>query len=119
MLATPALAIADLSDPGWYTVPEADAPRTVVITGANSGIGFAAAGKLAAAGNIVYLVCRTQEKAGKACQSIEVSSAKNGTIALKTHAGKRTNNGGAQASERVTVQGHAGYVWAVEWKRTS
>ena len=62
------------SDAGWYTVPPAEQPRTIAITGANSGIGFAAAGKLAAAGHNVYLICRTMEKAEKACADVQVSN---------------------------------------------
>ena len=60
------------SDAGWYTVPIADQPRTIAITGANSGIGFAAAGKLAAAGHDVHLICRTLHKAEKACTDVKV-----------------------------------------------
>lgn len=82
VLATPGHADAELADPGWYTVPEQNVPRTVVITGANSGIGFAAAGKLAAAGCDVYLVCRTQEKAEDACKRIAVSSWRCGEIGV-------------------------------------
>lgn len=62
------------SDKGWYTVPIADQPRTIAITGANSGIGFAAAGKLAAAGHNIHLICRSMEKAEKACADVEVRS---------------------------------------------
>ena len=60
------------SDAGWYTVPVADSPRTIAITGANSGIGFAAAGKLAAAGHDVHLICRSMEKAETACADVKV-----------------------------------------------
>jgi NAD(P)-dependent dehydrogenase (short-subunit alcohol dehydrogenase family) len=59
-------------DQGWYTVPVPSNPRTIAITGANSGIGFAAAGKLAAAGHDVHLICRSMEKAQKACADVEV-----------------------------------------------
>jgi NADP-dependent 3-hydroxy acid dehydrogenase YdfG len=68
------VAEAQRIDNGWYTVPSPSVPKTILITGANSGIGFAAAGKLAAAGHNVHLICRTMAKAEKACEQIEVCS---------------------------------------------
>lgn len=69
--AQPAAFAATKGD-GWYSVADAAEAQTVFITGANSGIGFAAAGKLAAAGHHVVLTCRTQSKAERACASIQV-----------------------------------------------
>jgi len=40
-----------------------DSPKTIVITGANSGIGFEASRRLAAQGNTIVLACRTGVKA--------------------------------------------------------
>ena len=40
--------------------------KNVIITGSNSGIGFSAAGKLAAMGYNVVLACRTQVRAVQA-----------------------------------------------------
>ena len=57
---------------GWYDIPPANVQKTIVITGANSGIGFAAASKLAKVGHSVVLVCRTADKAFKACDQIRV-----------------------------------------------
>ena len=60
----------------------ASAPvRNIVITGANSGVGFAGAKILTAAGHHVTLACRTQAKAdaaAKACLAYAASSADNG-----------------------------------------
>ena len=60
----------------------ASAPvRNIVITGANTGVGFAGAKILTAAGHHVTLACRTQAKAdaaAKACLAYAASSADNG-----------------------------------------
>ena len=60
----------------------ASAPvRNIIITGANSGVGFAGAKILTAAGHHVTLACRTQAKAdaaAKACLAYAASSADNG-----------------------------------------
>jgi hypothetical protein len=56
---------------GWYQVPDALEPRTIVITGSNTGIGFASASSLAAAGHDVHLVCRTLQKAEQSCSNIK------------------------------------------------
>jgi NAD(P)-dependent dehydrogenase (short-subunit alcohol dehydrogenase family) len=44
--------------------------KTIIVTGANSGIGKAAAEKLASLGNTVILACRSAEKAQKAAEEI-------------------------------------------------
>jgi NADPH:quinone reductase-like Zn-dependent oxidoreductase len=78
-LATlPAPAWGGSKDDGWYTPAQvgAEDAKVIMITGANSGIGLAAAGKLARAGHQVVLVCRTAEKAERACQQVEVCSAR-------------------------------------------
>lgn len=51
--------------------------RHVVLTGANSGIGLAAAIELAAAGADLTLVVRTQEKAAATLQTIELETGRN------------------------------------------
>lgn len=49
--------------------------QTIVITGANSGIGFDAAQKLAARGHKVYVACRTQAKADATAQATGAAGA--------------------------------------------
>jgi len=44
--------------------------KTIIVTGANSGIGKAAAEKLASLGNTVILACRSAEKAQKSAEEI-------------------------------------------------
>jgi dehydrogenase/reductase SDR family protein 12 len=44
--------------------------KTFVITGANSGIGYAAAKKMATLNATVYLVCRSEERGKKAVKTI-------------------------------------------------
>ena len=41
-------------------------PKTIVITGANSGIGFATAEALAQEGHTLLFACRNADKASKA-----------------------------------------------------
>eukprot|EP00980_Cylindrotheca_fusiformis_P022564 scaffold9439_cov115-Cylindrotheca_fusiformis.AAC.9 len=48
-----------------------DNPLTIVITGANSGIGFEASKKLAQQGHTLVLACRTLEKAKDTVKRIE------------------------------------------------
>eukprot|EP00238_Polyblepharides_amylifera_P006250 CAMPEP_0196579636 /NCGR_PEP_ID=MMETSP1081-20130531/23832_1 /TAXON_ID=36882 /ORGANISM="Pyramimonas amylifera, Strain CCMP720" /LENGTH=361 /DNA_ID=CAMNT_0041899275 /DNA_START=255 /DNA_END=1340 /DNA_ORIENTATION=+ len=54
-------------------------PKNIIITGANSGIGFNGAAKLAAQGNTVYLACRSLAKAEAAKLKIEEQFAAAGT----------------------------------------
>lgn len=49
--------------------------QTIVITGANSGIGLDAAQKLAARGHRVYVACRTQAKADATAQATGAAGA--------------------------------------------
>jgi hypothetical protein len=58
---------------------KAENPQTIVITGANSGIGFEAAKKLAERGHTLVLACRTIEKAKDTVQRIE-SESSSGTL---------------------------------------
>ena len=46
-------------------------PRTIVVTGSNSGIGFEACKRLASQGNNLVLACRTIEKARDAASRLE------------------------------------------------
>ena len=59
-------------------------PKNIIITGANSGIGFAGALQLAAAGNHVFLACRTLAKAQAARDEIEAALEKQGKTGLVT-----------------------------------
>lgn len=52
----------------------AEAPKTILMTGANSGIGLCAAKKLADAGHKLILPCRTLDKAVAAAAAIGASS---------------------------------------------
>ena len=51
--------------------------RRILITGANSGVGFAAAKLLVAAGHVVTLACRTQQKADAAAAACREFAASN------------------------------------------
>ena len=53
--------------------------RTVVLTGCNTGIGYDAAGKLAARGFNVVMACRTAAKAEGAASSLRAAAAAAGT----------------------------------------
>lgn len=48
----------------------ASKPQTIVITGANSGIGFEACKRLASQGHRIVLACRTQDKAERAVSAL-------------------------------------------------
>lgn len=72
------ISVADLralaleAEAGAETVAEAVAPAegAILITGANSGVGFSAAKQLAAQGKRVVLACRTEEKGATAARMI-------------------------------------------------
>ena len=51
-----------------HLVSMSAAPKTIVITGANSGVGFAGARKLSQKGHEVYVVCRNQERSEQAAK---------------------------------------------------
>lgn len=72
--ALPGVSKAEGKEEGWYDVPAATDPKTIVVTGASSGLGFAGAGKMAAAGHNLVLVCRTKDKAAVACNNVTVRS---------------------------------------------
>ena len=69
---TPGADAKDYKGDGWFDVPPATEAKTIIITGANSGIGFAASSALAAAGHNVCMVCRTAKKAEDACAQVRV-----------------------------------------------
>src|SRR5688500_1297703 len=57
---------------GWTTADIPDqAGRTVLVTGANSGLGLRSAEALAAAGARVLLACRNAEKAAAALEAVK------------------------------------------------
>lgn len=58
--------------------PSAVAPRSILITGGNSGIGYEAARKLVAEGHSVTLACRTQARADAAASAVNSEAAASG-----------------------------------------
>ena len=64
-----------VAHPSKSTKPNRTPAQTIVITGANSGIGFDAAQKLAARGHRVYVACRTQAKADATAQATGAAGA--------------------------------------------
>mgnify|MGYP000963292165 CR=1 FL=1 len=54
----------------WPQITEDMTGKTFVITGANSGIGCAAAKKIAQLNGVVYLICRNEERGKKAVSDI-------------------------------------------------
>jgi hypothetical protein len=55
-------------------------PKTILITGSNSGIGFEAAKILAERGHTLILACRTLDKAKDAIQRIDATATSSGTL---------------------------------------
>lgn len=51
--------------------PEAMTGRTVIVTGASSGLGFETARSLCEGGNDVIMACRDEEKAKRAIERIK------------------------------------------------
>nr|KJB66219.1 hypothetical protein B456_010G133600 [Gossypium raimondii] len=70
--------------------------KNCVVTGANSGIGFATAEALASCGATVYMVCRNKEKGETALSKIQ-SSTGNPNVHLEV------NNAGLMEQKRVTT----------------
>lgn len=58
----------------------AETPKTIVITGANSGIGYEAAKQLAGNGHTIILACRTFEKAAGAAERIKSETTGGGSV---------------------------------------
>jgi protochlorophyllide reductase len=56
--------------PAWAE-PKNGGPKTILLTGSNSGIGFEAARILARQGNTIVMACRTIEKATEAANKIK------------------------------------------------
>ena len=61
-------------------VASAATPQTIVMTGANSGIGFESCKRLASQGHDIVLACRTMEKAQDAIQRIRQAGVETGTL---------------------------------------
>jgi protochlorophyllide reductase len=51
-----------------------ESPKTILVTGCNSGIGFEAARILARQGNTIIMACRTLEKASEAAEKIQAET---------------------------------------------
>jgi len=81
----------------------ADSPvRSVIITGASSGVGLAGAKLLTAAGHRVTLACRTQAKAdaaAEACNEFAASTSADGPTGLKNFYAQRRAGGSARGAE--------------------
>ncbi|KAG5176667.1 hypothetical protein JKP88DRAFT_334930 [Tribonema minus] len=75
VLATSAAAGSLLALQGAVPPASAADKKTIVITGASSGIGLDAATKLAAAGHDVYVACRTEDKAATAAFTSKATGA--------------------------------------------
>lgn len=89
LLPNPAVPPALAADEFESVVPQATltaalasaAPRDIVITGCNSGVGLAGAKLLVAAGHRVVCACRTQAKADKAVKEImEYAASAKGSV---------------------------------------
>jgi NAD(P)-dependent dehydrogenase (short-subunit alcohol dehydrogenase family) len=65
-----------------FAADESMVGKTVAITGANSGIGRAAAENMVRRGARVYLLCRNRERGEEACRDIQAQSNEGGSAEL-------------------------------------
>jgi NAD(P)-dependent dehydrogenase (short-subunit alcohol dehydrogenase family) len=109
--------------PRWTS---ADVPsqqgRTVVITGANTGVGFETAKVLAASGATVVLACRDRERANRAVQRLTagVPAARLDTITLDLASLASVRSAAAELRSRHArvdvLINNAGVMWAPKGK---
>jgi protochlorophyllide reductase len=59
----------------WAEPGDTSSPKTILVTGCNSGIGLEAARILARQGNTIVMACRTMEKARQAADKIKAETA--------------------------------------------
>ena len=74
------LALAGLLTGGSPVQAASETPKTIVMTGANSGIGFKSCKKLAAQGHSIVLACRSLSKAEDAIQRIRETGVTTGNL---------------------------------------
>lgn len=103
-----------MASPDAFPLPD-QTGRTVVVTGANSGIGFQAAARLAAAGAHVVLACRDRERADAAAARIDGSTE---VRLLDTSSLDSVRAFAADAPERVDVLINNAGVMATDEVRT-
>ena len=96
--------------------------RTIVITGANTGVGFQAAKVLAASGATVVLACRDPERAAGAVQRLrtDVPGARLDTVTLDLGSLASVRSGAAELRSRHprvdVLINNAGVMWAPKGK---
>lgn len=100
--------------PDAFPLPD-QSGRTIVVTGANSGIGFEAAKRLAEAGAHVVLACRDREKADDAAARIDGSTE---VLLLDTSSLESVRAFAEAAPDRVDVLINNAGVMATDEHRT-
>ena len=101
--------------PDAFPVPD-QSGRTVVVTGADSGLGFETARRLAEAGAHVVLACRDREKADAAASRIEGGTE---VLLLDTSSLESVRRFADAAPERIDVLVNNAGVMAVDETRTA